>query len=202
MPDFNERSRRAYNAKADGYEDSREGLYTGGLQKLLLAEMKWDKNQSVLDVACGDGRFLASVFKRKPIKGFGIDISEKMAARAAAKNPGMEFYVSGCEKMPFPDASMDIITVCAAYHHFPDTAAFAEEARRIVKPGGSLYVADMYMPSFVRVLLNPFVPFLLRDGDVKIYSPDEIIKTFERFGFVKINLKITGNVQILSFIKS
>jgi ubiquinone/menaquinone biosynthesis C-methylase UbiE len=138
---------------------------------------------------------------RKPIAGFGIDIAERMIDSASEKNPGMEFRVSGCESIPFNDGSMDILTVCAAYHHFPDVAAFAQEAARILVPGGMLYIADMLVPALVRVILNPFVPLLFKDGDVRFYSPKKIIGNFKRFGFEKANVKVSGNIQIVSLCK-
>jgi len=114
----------------------------------------------------------------------------------------MEFHVSGCESIPYSDESMDIITVCAAYHHFPDVGAFAKDARRVLKPGGLIYVADMYVPSFVKALVNPFVPLLFKDGDVKFYSPKEILMNFARHGFIEIDVKTTNNLQIVTMRKN
>jgi len=201
--DFNERSRVAYNAKADDYDNSREGQFARELQLLLLSQIRWSENQSILDVACGNGSLLASINERKPIRGYGIDISERMIANAIKKNPDMDFQVAGCEKIPFADNSMDIITVCAAYHHFPDTATFAKEAKRVLVSVGMVYVVDLYIPSFLRLILNPFVPLLLRDGDFRIYSPKDISRNFERFGFEGFNTMVKGNTQIVSLrIKS
>ena len=201
MVNFNERSRAAYNAKADDYDNSREGQFTHGLQQLLLSQIRWSENQSFLDVACGNGSLLASINERKPIRGYGIDISDRMIANAIKKNPGMDFRVAGCEKIPAADSSMDIITVCAAYHHFPDTAAFAKEAKRVLVPGGMVYVADMYISPFLRFTLNPFVPLLLRDGDVRMYSPKGIRRNFERLGFEGVSSIVEGNIQVVSVRK-
>ena len=197
---FYEKSRAAYNRKADGYDHSREGQFTRGFQRLLMAEMTWKAHQSVLDVACGNGSFLASMNRRKPIRGFGIDIAERMIELAAAGNPGMVFRVAGCEAIPFPDESMDIITVSAAYHHFPDTAAFASEARRVLKPKGMVYIAEIYLPAIIRFMVNPFVP-LLKDGDVRFYSPGEIAGTLRWAGFEEAMVKISGQIQIVSMGK-
>jgi len=199
--DFNERSRAAYNAKADDYDNSREGEFTRGLQRMLLSQIRWTENQSILDVACGNGSLLAAINERKPIRGYGIDISERMIANAITKNPDMDFRVAGCEKIPFADNSMDNITVCAAYHHFPDTAAFAKEAERVLVSGGMVYVADLYIPSFRRLILNPFVPLLLKDGDVRMYSPKGIGRNFMRFGFERANSTVEGNIQVVSLRK-
>jgi ubiquinone/menaquinone biosynthesis C-methylase UbiE len=112
----------------------------------------------------------------------------------------MEFHASGCDAIPFQDKTMDIITVCAAYHHFPDVEKFSAEAKRLLKPNGMIYIAEIYLPAFWRIVLNPFVP-LSKAGDVKFYSPKKIIKNFEKFGFVKTDIKIYESIQIVSIKK-
>ena len=196
MAGFNEKSKTAYNRKADDYENSREGRFTREFQRLLVENIALQANQSVLDVACGTGSLLALLNRKTPIKGYGIDLADQMIKKAAANNPDMEFQVAGCEAIPFPDASMDILTVCAAYHHFPDTAAFAKEARRVLRPKGYLYIAEIYLPSFLRVIANPFVP-LMPDGDVRFYSPKQIINIHKPYGFERAEVKILGHIQIV-----
>ena len=200
MFDYNKKSRKAYNKKADGYDDSFEGRFTLKFRELLLSEITLDVNANVLDVACGNGSLLAALNKKTPINGFGIDIAENMIKNASVKTPDMVFRTSGCESIPFEDSSMDLITVSAAYHHFPDTTAFAKEANRVLKTKGKIYIAEIYLPLFLRMILNPFVP-LMPDGDVRFYSPKKIIRNFERFGFQKIDIKIHGSIQIVALQK-
>jgi ubiquinone/menaquinone biosynthesis C-methylase UbiE len=197
MVDFNEKSKSEYNKKADDYDNSPEGRFTLKYQRLLVSEIVLCEKYSVLDVACGTGSLLAALNRKTPINGFGIDISDCMIKNAATNNRGMEFHEADCEKIPFGNGTMDIITVCAAYHHFPDTAAFAREAQRILKPNGKVYIAEIYLPSVLRLLVNPFVP-LSKAGDVKFYSPKVIVGSFELFGFEKEAVKITDNIQIVS----
>ena len=200
VADFNEKSKLAYNKKADNYDNTPEGRFTRNFQRLLVSEIELPHNGSILDVACGNGSLLAALNAKTPINGYGIDIAEQMVQNAATNNPSMEFHTAGCEAIPFGDCSMDVITVCSAYHHFPDTAAFAREAKRILKPQGKVYVAEIYLPSVVRFLTNPFVP-LSSEGDVRFYSPKEICKNFERFGFVREIVKSFGHVQIVAMKK-
>ena len=91
---------------------------------------------------------------------------------------------------------IDIITVCAAFHHFPNIQKFAEEAERVMKKGGILYIAEVYLPTILRVICNPFLKFS-RAGDVKFYSSNEIVSLFENNGFVKKDIEIDGKVQIV-----
>jgi len=197
MADYSERSRISYNKKAEGYDSSREGQFTRRVHQLLLPMLNLQTGQSILDVACGTGSLLAVMNAHTQVKGHGIDISERMIEKAAAMNPGMEFHVSGCEAIPFPNVSMDIITVCAAYHHFSNVEAFAAEAARVLKPNGFIYIVDMYLPAIIRVLVNPFVPKLFRDGDIRFYSPREIISLFARYGFVEVSIKTIGTLQFV-----
>ena len=196
MKTFDEKSRENYNRKANDYDNIFDGKFTEKFKELLLEEIKIRPNNSILDVACGNGTLLKMLSSRFDINGYGIDISEKMIENAKAKCPDMIFEVSGCECMPFGNQMFDVITVCAAYHHFPDIKAFAQEANRILKPQGMLYIAEVYYPFIIRAILNPFVP-LSKAGDVKIYTPIEIKGNFEAYGFEQISLKREGHIQIL-----
>jgi len=200
MANFKNKSKAAYNEKADNYDYSDEGKFTQKFKDILLSIIVLKENSNVLDVACGNGSLLAALNKQTKINGYGIDIAEKMIENAAVRNPGMEFQTADCEAIPFENETMNMITVCAAYHHFPDVVAFAAEAKRLLKPNGTIYIADVYLSAFWRVLLNPLVP-LSKAGDVKFYSPKEIVKNFEQFGFINTGIKISGNIQIISMRK-
>ena len=197
MGNFNEKSKAAYNKKADDYDNTLDGKFTRKFKQLLIENITLEDNQNVLDVACGNGSLLALLNQRKSINGYGIDVSDQMIKNAANNNSNMDFHVSGCEAMPFDNDSMDIMTVCAAYHHFPDVAAFAREAKRVLKTNGTLYIADVYLSAFLRLIINPFVP-LSKDGDVKFYSPKEIINNFNPLGFERVGVKIISNIQFIS----
>lgn len=201
MKTFDEKSRDSYNRKANNYDDTFDGKFTEKFKKLLLEEIVLGENNSVLDVACGNGTFLKMLSNKFNIKGYGIDISEKMIENAVMKCPDMIFKISSCDQIPFEDEMFDAITVCAAYHHFPDVKAFAKEVNRILKSHGKLYIAEVYYPFIIRAICNPFVP-LSKAGDVKFYSPKEIKNTFETYGFKQIDLKISGHVQIIAMTKN
>ncbi|MEQ8155559.1 MAG: class I SAM-dependent methyltransferase [Clostridiaceae bacterium] len=201
MKSFDEKSRDSYNRKANNYDNTFDGKFTEEFKKLLFDEIIIEENDSILDVACGNGTLLKMVSDKYNIKGYGIDISEKMIENAKRKCPDMIFKTSRCEQIPFEDEIFNLITVCASYHHFPDVKTFAKEAKRILKPHGRLYIAEVYYPFFIRTICNPFVP-LSKAGDVKFYSPKEIKNNFEVYGFKQTGLKINGHVQIIEMVKT
>ena len=196
MTDFNAQSKKAYDKKASDYDNTLDGRFTKKFKELLTAHVEVKDNYSVLDVGCGNGSLLADISKLETVQGYGVDISGEMIKVASKKYPQLKFQVAGCEQLPFGDATMDIITVCAAYHHFPDVCAFAKEAARVLKPNASLYIAEIYLPKALRVVCNPLIR-LQRAGDVKFYSAQETIETFANVGFEAASVVKEGNVQII-----
>ena len=134
------------------------------------------------------------------IEGYGADISEKMIDNAKKLNSTMHFVVADCENIPFENNFFDIITVCASFHHFPNVTVFAHEAFRLLKPNGKIYIAEVYYPTIIRIICNPLVP-LSKAGDVKFYSPNQIIKTFEDVGFRQVFVEKGGNIEIVCLLR-
>ena len=59
-----------------------------------------------------------------------------------------------------------------------------------------IYIAEVYLSAFFRVICNPFIRFS-KAGDVKFYSPNEIVSLFENNGFEKKSVVINGKVQLI-----
>jgi len=194
---FEKRSKEAYDEKAAGYDTSFEGQFTVRFKELLLETVRIKPSDNVLDIACGNGRLLRMFAEKQSFNGYGADISEQMIEQAKKINPDMLFLVGNCEQIPLPDQTCEVITVCAAYHHFPHVGLFSKEAYRLMKKGGSIYIADVYYPAVIRILCNPFVP-LMKDGDVKFYSPAQIIRTLNKAGFLNATYTIHDHIQIVS----
>ena len=197
---FEKRSKETYNEMAAGYDSSMEGEYTVPFKTLLLDAVTIQQGDHVLDIACGNGKLLNMFAKQHQIHGYGVDIADQMIEQAKQFNPAMQFFVGNCEKIPLPDQSIDVLTVCAAYHHFPHVARFAREAFRLMKTGGSIYIAEVYYPEAIRLICNPFMP-LLNKGDVKIYSPAAIFSTLHTAGFQGAKYSIRDHIQIVSAYK-
>ncbi len=191
-----ERSIRSYSKKADHYDQTLDGRMTRKIKQLLVERVEISEGDSVLDVACGNGRLLGMFSKKHRFLGFGADISAEMVKNASQMNPDMTFVAAPCDKLPFQDDFFDRVTVCAAFHHFPDPAAFLREARRVLKPGGGLTIAEFYYSAPVRFLLNPLIRFSPA-GDVKMYSPAEITALLERAGYLAPSVFVSGSIQIV-----
>lgn len=84
------------------------------------------------DVGTGNGQAavgLAPLFERV----LATDLSQSQLANAIAV-PNVTYLPAPAEQCPLPDRSADLITVGQALHWF-DFEAFAQEVRRVAKPG-------------------------------------------------------------------
>src|SRR4051794_25029060 len=99
-----------------------------------------------LDLGSGTGRMtpsLASVFGGPA---HGVEPSDKMRAHALAdaSHPGVTYTAGSGEHIPLPGASCDAALLFFVWHHVVDREAAARELRRVVKPGGRLFVQANY----------------------------------------------------------
>lgn len=191
------RAIQSYGKIAESYDDSLEGRYTLPFNQKLVEIIQIPKNARLLDVACGNGRLLKMLQQNHTFEGYGADISKDMVNTASKALPHMVFSTAPCNALPFEDSFFDIVTVCTAFHHFVDVNAFAQEMTRILKPGASLYIAEMYYKPALRILLNPFIRFH-PSGDVRIYSPKEITALLQKHGFTCKPALIQANMQIIT----
>ena len=106
------------------------------------------------DCATGNGQ-VAAVLARQFAQVDATDISAAQLAQAPAL-PNVRYQLSPAEATPFPDDTFDLITVAQAVHWF-EPAAFNQEARRVLRPGGLLAEWGYDLAS-----INPAIDSLLR----------------------------------------
>jgi MPBQ/MSBQ methyltransferase len=110
----------------------------GGLDKL-------PKGTTVLDVGCGIGGSSRILAKEYGFEVTGITISPQQVRRATELTPEdvtAKFQVDDALALSFPDNSFDVVWSIEAGPHMPDKAKYAQEMMRVLKPGGTLVVAD------------------------------------------------------------
>ncbi len=94
-----------------------------------------------LDAGCGTGRhaeFLASV----GCDTTGFDQSAEMLAVARAKVASARFEQATFDALPFADDSFDLAVSALALCHLADVGPAVRELARVIRPGGSLVIAD------------------------------------------------------------
>lgn len=183
-----EESRIAYNKIASEYDTSREGYYTRFHIKELSNTIDLSDGDIVLDVACGNGTLLQELSKKAKIQANGLDVSENMIHVAKMRYPNMNFKVQPCYPLEWSDESIDIITVCCAFHHFDNPQGFVNECKRVLKKNGIVYIADPNFGALLRFFANKFWFPVSKSGDVRVYSPKELAAIFYNSGFKAVQI--------------
>jgi ubiquinone/menaquinone biosynthesis C-methylase UbiE len=101
----------------------------------------------VLDVAAGTGH-VARRLAPKVRAVVAVDATEAMleAGRVEAKRAALRnvvFMQADAERLPFLDASFDIVVSRFAVHHFAQPTEQTAEMRRCLRMGGRLAIADL-----------------------------------------------------------
>jgi len=101
---------------------------------------------TAVDVGCGSG-WLARALAADGARVIALEITGDLlaAARAAGEDqPGIEYAVGRAEALPLPDASRDLVVFMRSLHHvaIEHMDAALAEARRVLRPGGAVYVSE------------------------------------------------------------
>lgn len=126
--------------------DQRWDRYSRATLDTVIEQIDFDKAESLLDVACGTGRFAEMIRSLKPSLSItGIDISPEMIEIAKRRLPsqiGVTWAVGPAEALPVPDDSFDVVTCANAFHLVADSEKSLAEFMRVLKPGGTLVLID------------------------------------------------------------
>jgi ubiquinone/menaquinone biosynthesis C-methylase UbiE len=98
---------------------------------------------NVLNVGCGAGTE-CQIWAELGHHATGIDISQPLVElarkRASAKGLDIRFNVGSALALPYPSNSFDVCLVPQLLEHVPDWQKCLDEAARVLRPGGVLYL--------------------------------------------------------------
>lgn len=101
--------------------------------------------RDVVDVGCGDG-WLVRALAERGARVLGVDRFESplAAARARPQVAGERYERADARELPLADGSVDVVVYVNSLHHVPTEGldAALAEARRVLRPGGVLYVQE------------------------------------------------------------
>lgn len=130
------------------WRESSLGEIVEDLERRLLLRLAGDpRGCSVLDAGCGDGTLTLAFARAGAAPVVGCDIDARMISRAIAReareSQRVHYMVADIARLPFADASFDLVTAIAVLAFVADAEGAVREMARVLKPGGSLIVGDL-----------------------------------------------------------
>lgn len=114
--------------------------------KLGWLERNAEQQARILDYGCGYGRTLAELSQFGFQNLVGVDFSAAMLARARAAVPRSALIRNDGQSLPFKDDCFDAVLLFAVLTCIPDNydqRQLLAEVKRVLRPGGLLYVSDL-----------------------------------------------------------
>lgn len=157
LPNETDRIRRIFDKQAAGYDRSMaraERLLFAGNRQWVCSRAEGD----VLEIAPGTGRNLEHY--PDDVRLTGVELSPEMAQlgrrRAAELGREIDLRVGDAEALELSDQSFDTVICTYSLCTIPDHRAAVREAKRVLRPGGRILLAE------------------------HVRSPNPIVRTIER----------------------
>lgn len=154
-------------------------------------------NAVVLDLCCGTGDLAFALAQAGKAHILGADFAHSMLVRARAKSAGafaaddakrMPFFEADALRLPFADASFDLVTSAFGFRNLANYEAGLREIQRVLKPGGTVailefveppegFLGDLYRWYFTKVL--PGIGWLISGHkSAYTYLPKSVARFF------------------------
>ncbi|MEV8330036.1 methyltransferase domain-containing protein [Streptomyces niveus] len=153
---------------------------TERLTGLMIERLAPQAGQRVLDIGCGIGKPALRLASGHPVDVVGVTVSPRQIELATARAIESEladrvrFELADAQQLPYPDASFDAGWFFESLIHMPDKPRAVAEAARVLRPGATLAVADMFHepgkdwseihPLVTAVTLDTYEPLLAKAG--------------------------------------
>ena len=123
--------------------DSQEGRFKPDVKvddyrlRALIEKLGPVGGKRILDLGCGKGRF-ARRLSELGAEVYGLDLSASMIAGAS----GIARVRGSARRLPFRSETFDAVIAVEVFEHLIDVSEAIGEARRVLRPGGTLLVVD------------------------------------------------------------
>jgi ubiquinone/menaquinone biosynthesis C-methylase UbiE len=189
-----------FDRMAERYDDLRSSHEQLGEQFELTIAEGLGAATRLLDVGCGTGALVAAAVERLGVKAWGVDASEQMLVKARERRVrGVAFKLAQADDLPFRKGWFDAVTMRLVVHALGERrpAALAE-ARRVLTPGGRLFVWTFAPEHFTGHHLRTYLPDLAAMDLARFPSGEVLTRELMEAGFDDVRLRWfeqTGSVS-------
>ncbi|MFW6312751.1 MAG: class I SAM-dependent methyltransferase, partial [Spirochaetota bacterium] len=178
------------------YLEDFDHIYTMGARRLRRAvDLAQDRLESVLDVGCAYGPFLAAA-RDRGLSAYGLDVAEDAVeyVRTTLGLPAvcgsiLDFSPSGL----FDRDEFDLVTLWYVIEHFARLDLLLPRLARLVRPGGVLAFSTPYAAGIsARRNTNAFYEASPRDH-YSVWDKSSTRRILGEFGFTVRRFEVTGH---------
>lgn len=188
-PPTSEQLSRAYD---DSYYGSGEEKFKEGVIEKMLDYFRRKRAKTlcrflggqgkVLDIGCGNGKFLSFVKQQGSFGIYGIE-PEGGSARRAEKIPGIHLKKGFLKKGDFAPESLDGITLFHVFEHLSEPRQTLEIISEIMKKDGILMMSFPNIDSFQSRVFKGKWLHLDPPRHLFFFSPEDFKLEMQKFGF-------------------
>lgn len=102
--------------------------------------------ERVLDIAAGPGSSSVSL-RAAGADVVSADFSLGMLRQGRTQRPDLDFAAADATRLPFADASFDVVTMSFGFRNVGDQEAALGEFLRVTRPGGRLLICEFSQPT-------------------------------------------------------
>jgi len=162
----------------------------------------------VLDYGCGYGRVAAELARLGCAGVVGVDASPELIKRGLRENPGLDLRPMDELPLGFADGSFDAFLLIAVLTCIPGDqgqASLLNEIKRLLRPGGLLYIADFLINDDARNKsryekyagqFGAYGVFALEEGAVlRHHDPEYIVQLTHAFEQLSLGQAVTRTMN-------
>jgi ubiquinone/menaquinone biosynthesis C-methylase UbiE len=142
---------------AEGYErwaatyDSFPNPLLAREERHLLSLLGDLSGKTILDLACGTGRWLEILLRQGAAIGIGIDCSPSMLRSARQKCAiSSRLAHASCEMLPLRAESFDLAVCSFAIGHIRELGCLVRELACVMKPGADVFITDLHPDAYTQ----------------------------------------------------
>ena len=192
-------------------------------KRIFINDLRPHRNHNLLDLAGGTGDISFGWLQRGGGPVLLTDINNAMLSvgRERALNRGfadeLHFVLADAQQLPFPDRSVDRVSIAFGLRNCTDKPAVLQEARRMLKPGGrflclefsrlKVYALDpLYnawsfkvLPRLGRMVANDADSYRYLAESIRTFPPQEKLSAMMReAGLARITVRdLSGGIAAI-----
>jgi 2-polyprenyl-3-methyl-5-hydroxy-6-metoxy-1,4-benzoquinol methylase len=158
-------------------------------EALLDSLEPYRKTNKILDIGSGYGFFL-EVAKRKGWEVYGTELSDKTVKVCTSK--GIEMLKGEITNDSFESGMFDVIVAIELLEHINYPKEFVKQAKRLLRPGGKVYLTTPNFNSILRYRLKEKYNIIEYPNHLCYYTKKSLVKLFSDQGFRTERITTTG----------